>query len=99
MKKSILSMAAAVLVAAASFTSCATINSGAAISSNAPVGTKVGEAKSNIILGLWSSKGEENNLQRAAQNGGITKISHVEYIDKAAFFGLIITHTTRVYGE
>ena len=79
--------------------SCITINSGAAISSNSPVGRKMGEANSTIILGAWSSKGEQNNLKAAAENGGIKKISHVEYVDKSMLLGLIIKHTTRVYGE
>lgn len=80
-------------------TSCMTINSGAAISSNSPIGTKMGEAKSTVILGLWSSKGDSNNLQQAAKNGGIKKVSHVEYIDKSYLLGLWTKHTTRVYGE
>ena len=33
------------------------------------------------------------------KNGGISKVSQVEYIDKSIFFGLVIQHTTRVYGE
>ena len=97
--KKIMTLAASAAFVVASLSSCATINSGAAISSNSPVGQKVGEASSNIILGLWSSQGEQNNLQQAAKNGGITKISHVEYIDKSIFLGLVIKHTTRVYGE
>lgn len=97
--KKIMTMAASAAFVVASLCSCATINSGAAISSNSPVGQKVGEASSNIILGLWSSQGEQNNLQQAAKNGGITKISHVEYIDKSMFMGIVIKHTTRVYGE
>lgn len=99
MKKKIMTLAASAALVVASLSSCATVNSGAAISSNAPVGQKVGEAKSNIILGLWSSKGEQNNLQQAAKNGGITKVSHVEYVNQSVFFGLFIKHTTRVYGE
>ena len=97
--KKIMTLAASAAFVVASLSSCATINSGAAISSNSPVGQKVGEASSNIFLGLWSSQGEQNNLQQAAKNGGITKISHVEYIDKSIFLGLVIKHTTRVYGE
>lgn len=99
MKKAFMTFAASAAVVAATLCSCATVNSGAAISSNSPVGPKMGEAKSTIILGIWSSKGKENNLQKAAQNGGITKISHVEYIDKSVCLGLWINHTTRVYGE
>ncbi len=96
--KKIFSMVA-VTLATFMFTSCVTFNSGAAISSNSPIGPKMGEAKSNIILGIWSSKGELNNIQEAAKNGGITKVSHVEYIDKTYFLGIVVKHTTRVFGE
>ena len=97
MKKAFFSFAAAVMVAA-TLTGCATFNSGASIT-NGPVGPKMGEAKSTIFLGLWSSKGEQNDLKQAAKNGGITKINQVEYVDKSIFLGLVIEHTTRVYGE
>lgn len=97
--KKFMTLAATVAFAAAMLTSCATINSGAAISSQAPIGQKVGEAQSTYILGLWSSKGEQNNIKAAAENGGIKKVSQVEYIDKSIFLGLLIKHTTRVYGE
>lgn len=83
---------------ATTLTSCVTINSGASIS-NDTIGSKVGEAKSSIILGLWSSKGEQNDIKKAAQNGGITKIHQVEYVDKSILLGLVINHTTKVYGE
>ena len=59
----------------------------------------MGEAKSTIILGLWSSKGEENNIQQAAKNGGIKQVTQVEYVDKSILLGIVIKHTTRVYGE
>lgn len=99
MKKQIMTLAASAAVVVASLSSCATINSGAAISSNTPIGQKVGEASSSIILGIFSTKGEQNNIKQAAQNGGISKVSQVEYIDKSIFGGLIVKHTTRVYGE
>lgn len=99
MKKKFMTLAASAAIVATTLCSCITLNSGAAISSNSPVGPKVGEAKSSIILGLWSSKGEQNNIQTAAANAGIKKVSHVEYIDKAVLLGLWIEHTTRVYGE
>lgn len=99
MKKKFMTLAASAAVIVATLASCATINSGAAISSNSPVGPKVGEAKSSIILGMWSSKGEQNNIQKAAESAGIKKISHVEYINKSVLLGLWIEHTTRVYGE
>lgn len=94
MKKNILALAAAAML----LTGCVTINSGARIS-NSTVGPKVGEASSSVILGLWSSKGEQNSIKEAAENGGITKIHQVEYIDKSIFLGLVIKHTTKVYGE
>lgn len=77
--------------------SCITLNSGAAISSNSPVGPKMGEANTSIILGIISVG--DNNLQRAAENGGIRKVSHVEYADKVILGGVYIKHTTRVWGE
>ena len=99
MKKQFLSLTAAAAFAVLTLGSCATINSGAAIAEKGPIGQKVGEAKSGIFLGLWSSKGEQNDLKQAAKNGGITNVKQVEYIDKSMFLGLIIKHTTRVYGD
>ena len=94
-----MSFAASAALVASMMCSCATINSGSAIAEKGPIGPKVGEAQSTYILGLWSSQGEQNNIQKAAENGGIKKISQVEYIDKSIFLGLVIKHTTRVYGE
>ena len=99
MKKKVLTLAASAALAVLTLGSCATMNSGAALAEKAPIGAKMGEAKSNIILGLWSSKGEQNNIKQAAENGGIKKVTQVEYVDQVVFFGLFIKHTTRVYGE
>jgi hypothetical protein len=99
MKKQIMTLAASAAIAMFTLSSCVTVNSGAALAEKAPVGPKVGEAKSSIILGFWSSKGEQNNIKEAAANGGITKVSQVEYVDKSILLGLFIQHTTRVYGE
>ena len=99
MKKKIIMLAFPALLAMFSLNSCVTINSGAALAEKAPVGPKMGETKSTIILGLWSAKGKENNLEKAAKNGGISKVSQVEYVDQSVFFGLVIKHITRVYGE
>lgn len=98
MKKNMFMLAAAALMTAATLTSCATINSGASIS-NTTLGTKVGEAKSKIVLGLWSKNGKNNDIARAAKNGGITTIHQVEYVNEVFFGGFLIKHTTRVYGE
>ena len=94
-----MTLAATAALAVTMFTSCATINSGAALAEKAPIGQKVGEAQSTYFLGLWSSKGEQNNIKQAAQNGGIKKVTQVEYVDQSIFLGLFIKHTTRVYGE
>ncbi len=94
-----MSVSAALAFALFSLSSCITINSGAALAEKSVIGPKMGEAKSTIILGLWSSKGEENNIQQAAKNGGIKQVTQVEYVDKSIFLGIVIRHTTRVYGE
>jgi hypothetical protein len=99
MKKQILSVVAVAAFALTSLSSCVTVSSGAALTEKGPIGQKVGEAKSSIILGIWSSKGEQNNLKQAAENGGIKKVSQVEYIDRSILLGLFVKHTTRVYGE
>jgi hypothetical protein len=98
MKKKIFALAAVAAFAVAGLSSCATVNTGASIT-NTPVGQKVGEAKSTIYLGLWSSKGKEANLKKACENGGIRKINQVEYETTAILGGLVINQTTRVYGE
>ena len=94
-----MALAASAALAVLTLGSCATINSGAALAEKAPIGPKVGEAQSTYFLGLWSEQGEQNNIKKAAENGGIKKVTQVEYIDQAMLFGLIIKHTTRVYGE
>ncbi|MBQ8127970.1 MAG: hypothetical protein IJ176_06190 [Prevotella sp.] len=99
MKKHFMGMAAAAALAVFTLGSCATINSGAALADKAPIGQKMGEATSTYILGLWSSQGEQNNIKKAAENGGIKNVTQVEYIDKSIFLGLVIKHTTRVYGD
>jgi hypothetical protein len=98
--KKIMTLAAAAAITVGMMSSCATINSGASLGDSGAIGKKVGEAQSTLFLGgLWSSMGEQNNIKEAALNGGITKITQVEYIDQSIFMGLFIKHTTRVYGE
>ena len=99
MKKTFLTLAASAAFAVLTLGSCATINSGAALAEKASVGPKMGEAQSTYFLGLWSSQGEQNNIKQAAENGGIKKVTQVEYVDQVVLFGLFIKHTTRVYGE
>ena len=96
--KKLFSIVAVAAFVVAGMCSCATFNSGASVT-NTAIGSKVGEAKSSIILGLWSSKGKEANLKKACENGGIKKINQVEYETTAILGGLVINQTTRVYGE
>ena len=79
-------------------TSCMTISNPVTATTN-PLGSKCGVAKSTIYLGLWSSKGEENGIDKAAKSAGITKISHVDSYSKYYLGGLVIKQTTKVYGE
>ena len=78
--------------------SCATISRPVTATTN-PLGSKCGVAKSTVYLGLWSSKGEENGIDKAAKEAGITKISHVDSYAKTYLFGLWIEQVTKVYGE
>ena len=90
--------AMAAVAACALLSSCMTISRPIAATSN-PVGSKCGEAKSTIILGIWSTKGDENGIDKAAKSAGITKISHVDSYTKSYVFGIVQKQTTKVYGE
>jgi hypothetical protein len=63
------------------------------------LGSKCGVAKSTVYLGIWSSKGGENGIDKAAKSAGITKISHVDSYTKNYFGGIVIEQITKVYGE
>ena len=96
MKLSSKALAAAAVCALAA--SCAT-TSIPVTATNQPRGSKCGEAKSTIYLGLWISKGEINGIDQAAKNGGITKISHVDSYTKSYVWGIVTEQITKVYGE
>jgi hypothetical protein len=67
-----------------------------AATSNA-VGSKVGKSSGNCFLGFLCF-GVDASIQTAAKNGGISKISTVDYTNKS-ILNLIITHETTVTGE
>ena len=90
--------ALAAVAVCALVSSCATISNPVTATTN-PMGSKCGVAESTIYLGTWSSKGEENGIEQAAKNAGITKISHVDTYRKNILWGLVIKQTTKVYGE
>ena len=91
--KALAAVAACVLL-----NSCVTISHPIAATTH-PVGTKCGEAKSHIILGIWSSKGDENGIDKAAKSAGIKKISHVDSYMKSYLLGLYMEQTIKLYGE
>ena len=99
MKKQIFTLAVSAAIAALTLSSCATINTGATLSEKGPIGQRIGESNSTIIMGLISLNAKDNNLQKAAENGGIKNVTQVEYIDDLILGGMLIKHTTRVYGE
>ena len=96
MKRTLKALAAVAVCALVS--SCATISNPVTATTN-PLGSKCGVAESTIYLGTWSSKGEENGIEQAAKNAGITKISHVDSYVKSYFFGIVEEQITKVYGE
>ena len=79
-------------------TSCATISRPVAVTTN-QFGTKCGEATSMIYLGLFSTGGNENGIDKAAKDAGITKISHVDSYTTNYLLGIVQKQTTKVYGE
>lgn len=89
----------AITCAILAFQSCATVNHPLYCNSEGKLGSKVGEATSTEYLFLWTSKGQDQTIQEAAKSAGITKITHVEYQNQAVLLGLVMKHTTRVYGE
>lgn len=77
--------------------SCATTTTPIAATSN-PVGNKCGEASCTRFLYIFGGSANVG-LNKAVKNGGITKISHVDYVQKTCLGGLYTKYTTRVYGE
>lgn len=57
---------------------------------------RVGRASVRSILGLVASG--DASIQRAARNGGISEIHHVDY-QSSNFFGVLAEYTVVVYGN
>ena len=96
MKKTVKALVAMVMCVFVS--SCMTISRPVTATTHL-LGTKCGVAKSTIYLGIWSSKGKENGIDKAAKQAGITKISHVDSYTTYYFLGIIQQQITKVYGE
>lgn len=75
--------------------SCATTTPITATSN--PVGNKCGVAKTTRILTIFGGSAD-CGINKAAKNGGITRISHVDAFEKS-FLGIVSTFGVRVYGE
>lgn len=75
---------------------CTSISPGTATSN--PVGSKVGESSVNYLFGIIPlSNPADMSIQKAARNGGITKISVVDV--KYGWYYFWVTKTTIVNGE
>lgn len=93
MKKLVkLVMSCAILLCAAS---CATTTPITATSN--PVGNKCGIAKTTTVLSIFGGSAD-CGINKAAKNGGITKISHVDAFTKN-YLGIVTIYGCRVYGE
>lgn len=69
--------------------------SGAVTATSNAKGTKVGTATSKGIICFATG---DSSIKAACENGGITKISHVDY-HVTSVLGLYVETTTTVYGE
>lgn len=61
-----------------------------------PVGKKVGTSSSTNVLGIVHTG--DGGINKAAKDGGIKKISHVDQ-EQTSILGLFTTYKTFVYGE
>lgn len=87
----------ALVAVIAMFASCSSMTTPIAATSN-PVGNKCGVAKTTKILGIFG--GSSNmGINKAAKLGGITQISHVDFVKKSYLGFLVTTYETVVYGE
>lgn len=94
LKKSIF---ASLALAFVMFVSSCSVTTPVAATSN-PVGSKVGVAKSTQILGFFFDGGDLS-IKTAAKNGGISKISTVDFKQKMVFLAFVMGYETIVTGE
>ena len=62
-----------------------------------PVGNKCGVAKTTTVLSIFGGSAD-CGINKAAKNGGITRISHVDAFQKN-YLGIVTIFGVRVYGE
>ena len=94
--KKLITMVFVIMISVVMF-SCATITVPVSATSN-EMGSKVGVATGTTILQVF---GDDTNtsIQAAAANGGITKISSVDFSYNPGILGIINTYTCTVTGE
>lgn len=92
MKKAVFALAGAAMFVLSSCSITLPVNA----TSNT-VGNKVGKSSGVCYLGILCFD-VDASIQTAAKNGGITKISTVDYTNKS-LLNLIVTHETTVTGE
>jgi len=61
------------------------------------IGEKRGEASSVAILGLFAFG--DAGIRTACKNGGLEKVTHVDYRYTNVLLGIFCKYTTIVYGE
>ena len=64
---------------------------------NTKLGDKVGESSSQSVL--WLVSWGDSGIQAAAQDGGLTNITHADMKFFNVLFGLYVRETTVVYGD
>ena len=62
-----------------------------------PVGNKCGIAKTTRILTIFGGSAD-CGINKAAKDGGITRISHIDSFEKN-YLGIVTIYGVRVYGE
>lgn len=96
MKKMKTLLAIAAFVGTVMLSSCS-ITVPVAATSN-PVGSKVGSAKSQQVFGFFPDGGDLS-IRSAAKNGGISKISTVDFKRSLVFLWIVVAYETIVTGE
>ncbi|GHT73777.1 hypothetical protein FACS1894124_2650 [Spirochaetia bacterium] len=94
MKKLMLTLAVTAMCFLAA--GCATITQPVTATTN-PVGSKIGQASGKIWFGVFGTA--DAGIQAAAKNGGITKISTVDFTSKLGIFGWFVSYEATVTGE
>ncbi|OGG95051.1 MAG: hypothetical protein A2527_12535 [Candidatus Lambdaproteobacteria bacterium RIFOXYD2_FULL_50_16] len=61
-----------------------------------PGGSKIGEAKCTTYLGMWATG--DCSLEAAMTQGGITKITHVDFVGKSVL-GVVASFTLVAHGD